>query len=100
MYLAFRDANTAKWRKVRHVIEPDPDGKCHRNHVDSEGQNEPVPQALDGEDIFHSAPHEPNKDGKVANMEGIETPVPDRDAEQMHADETVDVAVADADDTL
>ena len=32
-------------------------------------------------------------------MEGTETPVPDRDAEQMQADETVDVAFSDAVDT-
>ena len=38
MYLAFRDANTAKWREVRHMVEPEPDGKFHRNHVDPEGQ--------------------------------------------------------------
>ena len=81
------------------MIEPEPDGKFHRNHVDAEDQHEPVPQALDGEDIFHSAPHEPNEDVEVANMEEIETPVPDRDAEQMQAGEAVDVAFTDADDT-
>ena len=32
-------------------------------------------------------------------MEGIETPNVDRDAEQMQADDAVDIAVADADDT-
>ena len=32
-------------------------------------------------------------------MEGIETPVPDRDAEQVQADEAVDIAFADVDDT-
>ena len=99
MYLAFRDANTAKWQKVRHVIGPEPDGKFHQNHVDPEVEHEPVPQALDGEDIFYSAPHEPNEDVEVANMEGVETPVMDRDAEQMQADEAVDIAFADVDDT-
>ena len=38
MYLAFREANTAKWRKVWHVIEPETDSNFHQNHVDPEGQ--------------------------------------------------------------
>ena len=95
MYLAFRDANTAKWRTVRHVSEPEPDGKLHQSHVDPGGQRELIPQVLDGEDIFHSAPHEPNEDVEVANAEGVEIPVMDRDVEQTQADE----AFAHIDDT-
>ena len=91
--------NTAKWRKVRHVIEPEPDGKCHQHHVDPEDQKEPIPQTLDAEHIFYSAPHEPNKDVDAAGMEGIQTPIVDRDAEQMQADDAVDVASADVDGT-
>ena len=36
MYLAFRDANTAKWLKVGHVIEPEPNGTHDQHHVDPE----------------------------------------------------------------
>ena len=32
-------------------------------------------------------------------MDGIKTPVPDRDAEQMQTHEAVDIVSADADDT-
>ena len=48
-----------------------------------------------------STPHRmrPNEDVEVANMEGVETPVMDRDAEQMQADDAVDIAFAAVDDT-
>ena len=49
-----------------------PMGKRLENNVHLGNQNETIPQALDREDIFYSAQHEPNENVDAANM-GIET---------------------------
>ena len=55
MYLAFREANNAKWRAVRHLAEPEPDGAFDRRNVDlEEPQVEKVPHALDGKNVLHT----------------------------------------------
>ena len=61
MYLAFRKANNAKWRAVRHLVEPEPDAAFNRRNVDlEEVRVDKVPQALAGKNVLdHSVEHEP-----------------------------------------
>ena len=62
MYLAFREANNAKWRAVRHLVEPEPDAAFNRQNVDlEEARVDKVPQALDGKNVLdNSVEHEPS----------------------------------------
>ena len=48
-YLAYNDANSAKWRRVRNLIDPEPDGDIKLDQVDLEGdESKTAPIALDG----------------------------------------------------
>ena len=89
MYLAFKDANTAKWRAVRHLIDPEPDAPFNQRHVDMEGASGlEAPRALDGQDIFdHSVRHEPNVGQSSAAMDDV-------DEEQKQSRDAADVVIA------
>ena len=74
MCLAFRKANTAKWRAVRHLIDPESDAPFDRNHVDmEEASGLETPRALGGQDICdHSVRHEPNIRQSSAAMNDVD----------------------------
>ena len=56
MYLAVREANNAKWRAVRHLVEPETDAAFNCQNVDvEEAQDEKIPQALDGKNVFDNS---------------------------------------------
>ena len=90
MYTQFREANSQKWRKVKHLIEPEPDGQFQQKDIDLEGaQPSVIPQALDGANLLEaSASHEPILEPDLASaMEGV-------DAEQVQAGEAADIVIA------
>ena len=93
MYLHFREANHHKWRKAKHLVEPEPDAPFRKEHIDLEGaQPSVIPEALDGRNVFeHSESHEPDlEQDQAPAMEGI-----DVDAEQLQARAAADAAFAD-----
>ena len=61
LYLAYKDANSAKWRRVRHLIDPEPDGDFKQDHVDLEGDDSKTASvALDGDNVLqNSVDHDP-----------------------------------------
>ena len=93
MYLHFREANHHKWRKVKHLVEPEPDAPFRKDHIDLEGaQPSVIPGALDGRNVFeHSESHEPDlEQDQAPAMEGIYV-----DDEQLQAREAAGVGFAD-----
>ena len=64
MYLAFREANNAKWRAIRDLVEPEPDAAFDRRNVDlEEARVENDPQALDGKNVLDNfVEREPRRD--------------------------------------
>ena len=101
MYLAFREANNAKWRAVRHLVEPEPDAAFNRQNVDlEEARVDKAPQALDGKNVLdNSVEHEPSVENiaeqpQAPEMEGIEGSA-EVDQEQLDARDAADIAFAD-----
>ena len=80
--------NTAKWRTVRHLIDPEPDAPFNQKHVDMEGASGlETPRALDGQNIFdHSVSHEPNVGQSSAAMNDV-------DEEQKQSRDAADVVI-------
>ena len=86
MYLSYREANNSKWRQIRYLIEPEPDGNFKPEDVDLE-EAAATPKAEDGSNLFENpncVQNEPNS----MEMDG-------RDGEQVQADEAMEALNVD-----
>ena len=80
--LGYKDANSAKWRRVRHLIDPEPDGDFKQDQVDLEGdESKTAPIALDGENVLQNS-----VDCEPPNADFPQTPVAMEEQSAMNVD--------------
>ena len=82
LYLAYKDATSAKWRRVRHLIDPEPDGDFKQDQLDLEGdESKTAPIALDGENVLQNS-----VDCEPPNADFPQTPVAMEEQSAMNVD--------------
>ena len=80
--MAYKNANSATWRRVRHLIDPEPDGDFKQDQVGLEGdESKTAPIALDGKNVLQNS-----VDREPPNADFPRTPVAIEEEPAMNVD--------------